>query len=187
MELAMVIQERRYKVNDFEEFLALSENRDRLFELVDGEIVQKMPTREHGIIVGNIVTEFNLYLRQNPIGRAAVEARHRPANDDENDRLPDISFVSGLDKPVERKGPALYMPDLAVEVKSPDDSNKEMRAKADYYLANGSRMVWLVYPDKRLVEVHTADDFQIHTIDDTLDGGDVLPGFKLAVRDVFRM
>lgn len=181
----MAAQTTLLTVGDFEAFLALPQNRDRRFELVNGEIVEKMPTREHGIIAGNIVTALNLYLRQNPIGRAAVEARHRPADDPHNDRLPDVSFVADPSRPIEREGAALYIPDLCVEIKSPDDTYKEMRDTADYSLAHGARLVWLVYPEKRIVEVHTPDGFDILTDGDTLSGGDVLPGFALAVRDVF--
>ncbi len=60
-----------------------------------------------------------------------------------------------------------------------------MRAKAEYYLAHGARIVWLVYPKKHLIEVCTKDDAQILDENDELDGGDVLPGFKLSVREVF--
>ena len=79
------------------------------------------------------------------------------------------------------------MPDLAVEVKSPDDSLSKLREKAAYYLANGTLLAWLVYPKKRLVIVLTPDSEEILTEDDTLDGGDVLPGFTLPVRDIFRV
>lgn len=182
----MAIQERRYTVSEFEAFIAREENKHRLFELINGEIVEKMPTREHGIIAGNGITELNIYLRQNPIGLAAVEARHRPPDDEFNDRLPDVSFVSDINRPVEREGAALYMPDLAIEIKSPTDSLKKMLELAEFYLANGTRMVWLVYPEKRIVEVVTADDRQILTEDDPLEGGDVLPGFAIPVSSLFR-
>lgn len=183
----MAIQrERLHTVKEFEAFIARPENEDRLFELIDGEIVEKMVTREHGIITGNIITDLNIFLRQNNLGLAAVEARHRPAGDDENDLLPDVSFVSDASRPVERQGPALYMPDLAVEVQSPDDSMKKMLRKAEFYLANGAKMVWLVYTRKRLIEVLTPNDRYILTEDDTLDGGDVLPGFSIPVSAVFR-
>lgn len=76
------------------------------------------------------------------------------------------------------------MPDLAVEVKSPDDSLRALRDKARYYLANGCRLVWLVLPDKQIIEVYTADK-QPLTEADTLTGGEVLPGFALPVRQVF--
>lgn len=181
----MVVQPHLTTVEEFEQFITLPAHRGRLFELIDGEIVEKLPTREHGIIAGLIVTELNIYLRQNPIGRAAVEARHRPPGDQRNDRLPDVSVVLNPERPVERHGAALYIPDLCVEIKSPDDSYREMREKADFYLLHGARLVWLVYPEKRLIEAHTPDDFEILSDSDRLDGGDVLPGLSIVVRDVF--
>lgn len=175
-----------YTVMEFEQFIAQPENADKRLELVYGEIVEKpMPTREHGIVAGNFVTDINLYLRQNPIGYAAVEARHRPPDDDENDRLPDVSFVSNMNKPVERKGAALYMPDLAIEIKSPDDSYLKMVERALFYLKHGSRMVWLAYPEKRQIEVWTLDDHFTLNENDYLEGGDVLPGFRVMVKSFF--
>jgi len=77
------------------------------------------------------------------------------------------------------------MPDLCVEIQSPDDSLKLMREKADFYLANGSRLVWLVYPSKQLIEVWTATEQAILKLEDTLTGGDVLPGFAVPVKRFF--
>lgn len=175
------------KVEAFEQFLRQLENRDRLFELIHGEIVEKMVTREHGILAANIATELNLYLRGNRIGRVAVETHHRPADSDENDRLPDVSVVCDMQRPVEREGAALSMPDLVVEIRSPDDSIKSMREKARFYLAHGSRMVGLVLPDKRLLEIYTPIEEQVLTIGDTLQGGGVLPGFATPVSHIFEM
>lgn len=77
------------------------------------------------------------------------------------------------------------MPDVAVEIQSPTDSIKKVREKADYLLANGTRMVWLVYPAKQLIEVVTLDDVEFYTIDDTISAEPILPGFTMKVRDVF--
>jgi Uma2 family endonuclease len=181
----MVVQNRLYTVDEFEAFIALPENRDRLFELINGEIVEKVPAEEHGIIVLRLGSKILAFVDMHNLGRVAVEVRHRLPGDDHNARLPDISFRSDTTMPVVKQGSIPVMPDLAVEVKSPNDSYREMREEADYYLANGSHMVWLVYPEKRLVEVHTPDEMGILTADDTLDGGDVLPGFTLAVREIF--
>jgi Uma2 family endonuclease len=183
----MVVQEQLVTVEAFEQFIARPENRDRLFELIDGEIVEKMPTRLHGVIAGILVTEINLCVRRNNLGTyAAVEARHRPANDDKNDRLPDVSYVADAGKPIEAQGAALYMPDLCVEIKSPDDTFTELRQKAAFYIANGARLVWLIYPEQRCVEVYQPNaDSMLLTERDTLTGGDVLPGFSLPVRDLF--
>jgi Uma2 family endonuclease len=76
-----------------------------------------------------------------------------------------------------KEGGVPEMPDLAVEIKSPDDSVRQMRDKAAYYLANGAEMVWLVFPAQRLVEVYTPDDeVQILVEGDVLTAGDLLPG-----------
>jgi Uma2 family endonuclease len=181
----MPIQEAEFTVEAFERYIALPENQDRLLELIDGEIVEKIPTREHGLIGAEFIIEIGLYLRGNPIGRVAFEARHRPTGDIRNDRLPDISFVSDYNRPIERVGAALYMPDLCIEIQSPDDTMKEMRAKAAFYLANGSKMVWLVYPLKQIIEVWTTTGKVTLTIEDMLTGGDVLPGFAVPVKRFF--
>jgi Uma2 family endonuclease len=180
------LERQLYNDDDFEAFLKLPENSDRLFELIDGEIVEKMTTEQHGVIAALIATFINIFLFANPIGRVAVEARHRPANakDKRNNRLPDVSFVTN-EHPMTTRGSAPYIPDLCVEIQSPDDSAKKMADKATFYLANGAKMVWLVYPSKQLVETLTLDNRELLGIEDTIDGGDVLPGFKLVVKQVF--
>lgn len=182
----MAVEKQVYTVADFENFISLPENRERLFELIDGEIVEKMVTQEHGILAATFATYLNVHVWQNPTGRVAVEARHRPINDNTNDRLPDVSFVSDLTKPVVRKGAVLFMPDLAIEIKSPDDTFKQMRATARYYIAHGVKLVWLVFPEQRVIEVYTPDDEFVLGEDEILTGGDVLPGFSLNVRDLFK-
>src|SRR5258706_11140483 len=134
----MAVRGKAITISEFEKILAAPENRERLLELIDGKIVEKGGTQEHGIIAGFFITEIGLYLRQNKIGRAGVEVRHQATGDDENDRLPDVSVTCDLDKPVTKVGAVPYMPDLAIEVKSPDDTFKGIREKARYYLAHGS-------------------------------------------------
>jgi Uma2 family endonuclease len=180
----MAAHERLMTVDEFEDFIVQPENVDRLFELINGEIVEKMPTRENGVVALNIGTEFNIYLRQNLTGLAAVEARHRPEDSTSDVRLPDVSIVLG-DKPVETRGATPYMPDVVVEVQPPDDSWRKMFERALFYLDHGTRMVILVFPRSRQVEVLTADTRLVLNEDDTLEGGDGLPGFKMAVKDIF--
>ena len=89
-------------------------------------------------------------------------------------------------QPIVGKGAVTHIADLAVEIKSPDDTYTELRSKAAYYLANGSEMVWLVYPEKLMVEVYRkGSDVDILLESDTIDGGNLLPGFALPVRDIF--
>lgn len=178
-------KEHLVSVDEFEEILELPKNSDRLLELIDGEIVEKMPTEEHGVIARNISFALTAYNRQHKLGRVGVEVRQRLPHEKLNSRMPDISF-SMAQRPLVRRGGVPEVPDLAVEIKSPSDSIRKLRAKAAYYLENGTRLVWLVYPEKRLVEAYRLDgDVEILLEGDTLDGGEVLPGFTLLVADVF--
>lgn len=182
----MAIEPKLYTIAEFERFLKEPKNEDRLFELVNGEIIEKMPTQEHGMIALNIGAEIRAYLKTNPIGRVGVEVRHRNPDDEHNDRLPDISFIADTTSPVVKEGAVQRLPDLAVEIKSPDDTYRKMRDTAAYYLANGVKLVWLIYSEKRLIEVYHADgEIEILNEDDVLDGGDVLPGFRLSLNTVF--
>jgi len=175
---------RDYTVEEFEELADSEENRERLLELIDGEIVEKVPTQEHGMVAGNIYSPLWSHVQKNPTGRVVMEVRHRVTKDRRNARIPDISYISGK-RPAVKQGSVPLMPDLAVEIKSPNNVLKKMREKVRYYLANGTKLVWLVFPDQKLIEVYSADEELILTENDTLTGRDVLPGFTLAVRDVF--
>lgn len=171
-------------IEDFETFL--QEHPDRLYELINGEIVEKVPTEEHSLIAGNIFAELRSFVKKYDLGRVAFEVRRQIPDDEHNARLPDVEFTSkNRLLPIVREGAVPQMPDLAVEIKSPSDTYIGLREKAIYYLKNGSSLVWLVYPEKQQIEIHT--DNAVHTLnmDDNLDGGDVLPNFELAVSDVF--
>jgi len=171
-------------ITEFEVFL--QEHPNGLYELINGEIVEKLPTEEPSLIAGNIFAELRTHVKANDLGRVAFEVRRRIPDDEHNARLPDVEFTS-KDRllPVVREGAVPQMPDLTVEIKSPTDTYIGLREKAIYYLKNGSQLVWLVYPDKKQVEIHTRDSVHTLYIDDTLDGGDVLPDFKLSVADMF--
>ncbi|MBC7815113.1 MAG: Uma2 family endonuclease [Burkholderiales bacterium] len=182
----MVVEKKLVTADEYEDFIALPENRNRRFELFNGEIIEMSPTMEHGISGSIINGELYSWNKVNPIGRVMTETSYQMPDDEHNAPIPDVSFIVGLDTPIVRKGNVPRMPDLAVEVKSPTNTYLEQREKAAYYIANGCRLVWLVFPAKRLIEVYRPNmDVEILTDEDTLDGYDVLPGFRLAVRDVF--
>jgi len=181
----MTVEQRLYTVDEFEAYIERPENVERRFELIHGEIVEKMPTEEHGIIVLRIGSRLFVFVQQHGLGYVAVEVRHQLPGEVHNARIPDISFIAGTDRVPVRTGAVPRMPDLAVEVQSPSQSDHLMIEKATYYLANGARMVWLVYPAKRLVEVLTGDDRHLLIEGDTIDGGSALPGFTMPVGEVF--
>lgn len=182
--------ERLYTVEEFWAFLEQPENADRKFELINGVIVEDMsPGFAHGKFTLRIGSPMMVFADQHDLGEVAVEVDHYLPPDKFNTRRPDVEFISKVR--LMAFDPSEYvplMPDLAVEVKSPSNTPDELRQKAAYYLQNGTRMVWLVFPDIQTVFVYTVDNpaGKKFGLDDTLDGGDVLPGFTLAVAAIFR-
>jgi Uma2 family endonuclease len=178
---------RTYTVEEFEQILAQPESHDRNLELIDGVIVEKnMPTEEHALIVGIFLGELYIYARAKGIGLPGPEERFRVSGDVKNTRQPDVSLRLNPDAELTTKGATVSAPDVIVEVKSPDDSFDDLRDKARYYIANGARLVILVFPRPRIVEVYRPGvPSDILTIEDTLEGYDVLPEFSLPVAKLF--
>jgi Uma2 family endonuclease len=101
-------------------------------------------------------------------------------------RLPDVGFIA-KEHLSQLPGRFEMAPDLVVEVVSPDE---DVFKKVREYIAAGTRLVWTVYPDEKTVYVfRPAEGAELRVqqfgLDDTLDGGDVLPGFTLPVREIF--
>ncbi|MEO8392304.1 MAG: Uma2 family endonuclease [Chloroflexota bacterium] len=137
-----------------------------------------------GMVIANLLFALGSYSQKNPIGRALAKASYNVENDAQFEQTPALSFIT-REKPVTNAGAAPYMPVLAVEVQSEDQSDKLLADKATYYLSHGTRMVWLVYSTKRLIEVLTPDDRELLNDEDTLSGGEVLPDFSLPVHENF--
>lgn len=163
---------------------------DTLIELVHGEIVEKMPTEAHGKLVALIAYFLVAFVRSHDIqAHVGVEVRHEVLDDPHNSLLPDVSLRFSDKRPVEA-GAVPVMPDLAVEIQSPKDRPHHMRQKAHYYLQKGTRLVWLVYPNARQVDVCTLDaranlTIQTVTPPDALTGEGLLPDFRLPLNELF--
>ena len=91
----MLVMEKAITVDEFERFLCLPEYQGRLFELINGEIVEKMLTEEHGAIVMNIGIAIGNFIKKHKLGRVGTEVRYRKLGDQHNSRQPDLSFSSG--------------------------------------------------------------------------------------------
>jgi Uma2 family endonuclease len=163
--------------------------RGHLLELVRGELVPvNPPGGEHGELAAVMAAELLAFVRPRGLGRVYVESGFVLTRRPDTVRGPDVSFVSRGREAVagRRAGFVQAAPDLAVEIWSPDNSMVKLRAKAREYLAAGTRLVWLLDPRKRVVEVHAAGTpVVMPDADDSLDGADVLPGFRLSVRALF--
>lgn len=182
----MSAHDKTYTLSDFETFT--DQHPDRRFELINGEIIEKMPTLLHSFIVGMLNYFFSHYLQQHPIGWILPEARFRVPSDKENARLPDLAFILKQEgRTLTNEGAAPYMPDLAIEVQSPRQSKDMLREKGRYYLSNGTQVVWIVFPEEKVVEVMTTDGkIEMLSIDDTLTLDTLAPGLTIPLTEVFK-
>lgn len=180
-----------YTLEEFDEFRASPDRENKLLELIHGQITEKMPSELHGEIAAWIASVLTQFVYARKLGRVGVEVSHRPVIGQYNDRMPDVSFRAA-GQPLVTQGSVPGMPDLAVEIKSSANSYESLREKAQFYLQNGSRMVWLVYPLRREIEV-CAPSNEVPGLmivkrlkaDETLGGGDVLPAFSARITDLF--
>jgi Uma2 family endonuclease len=105
-------------------------------------------------------------------------------------RRPDVAFVSyprWPERTVARTNAWNVVPDLAVEVVSPTNLAEEIDAKLTDYFAAGVRLVWVIYPDSGRVYVYDSPDrCRVLERSDELDGGEVLPGFRLPIETLFQ-
>jgi Uma2 family endonuclease len=88
-----------------------------------------------------------------------------------------------------KKKPFVLVPDLCIEVISPNDNYLDVDEKVEGYLLDGVRQVWVFNPRETSIAIHGPgiDQFKRLRADDTLDGGDVLPGFSIKVSDIFAL
>ena len=173
-----------------EEFFALPDPPDgSQLELVRGMVVtMSNPGLRHGEAQGNVYFEIKLFLKSNRLGRVFVESGLITDRKPDTVRGPDVSYYSKERLPLDKEviGWHDQAADLCVEVVSPSNTKKEMRAKIKEYFFAGVRMVWIVDPEDRSATVLRAPDEGRTLYDDaTLDGGDVLPGFACKVSDLF--
>ena len=158
-------------------------------ELIRGVLFETMPTgTSHGEIVMNLGGALRNFVRPRRLGRVvASDSGMLLEQDPDTVREPDIAFISAQRLPLHVKAPGYYegAPDLVVEVVFPSDGRREVYDKARMWLSYGVQLVWVVDPETRAIEVHRPNGSPLRlTEHDTLDGGDVLPGFSCPVRDV---
>ena len=160
-------------------------------ELIRGELTTRPPTNgEHGVSTLNIAGILRDFLKANPIGvDAGAETGFIISRNPDTVRAPDAAFIHNDRIPpggVPKKFWPLA-PDLAVEILSPSDSYSEVMEKIDEWLTAGTRLVWVIDPAKKTVGVYAPHrQPRILKSADQLDGEQVLPGFKLAVAEIFR-
>ena len=157
-------------------------------ELIRGELYPIMPAGTlHGVITSRLSAYLSFFVMENNLGEiTAAESGFKLVN--QSNVGADIGFI-GKEKLAKFGIPDSFFPtapDLAVEVISPSNSSEEISTKVEDYLSSGSRLVWIVYPKRKVVVVYR----QTNTVSflhetDELDGEDVLPDFKLPITKIF--
>ena len=178
----------RAKLMTAEELLEMPDAGFR-YELVRGELVKMAPAgRIHGKRGNRVNYSLSAHVYENDLGETYLaETGFHLETDPDHVLAPDIAFVSREREEATPDVDGFFPgpPDLAVEVVSPSDRLTEVSDKVAEWLAAGTRMVVVVNPRNRTVQAHTPDGVIELTEQDTLDGGDVVPGWRLPVADIF--
>ena len=165
---------------------------ESLYEVVDGQIQEKPPMAAISVRIASVLLGWLApFLRQEPLGRASIEMLHLLDPASGLKRRPDLAYVSYERWPESKVVPKddawPVVPDLAVEVVSPSNTASEVKRKIREYFAAGVLVVWVVYPEEILVEVYESPTSNsILDRSGTLDGGTVLPGFRLPLTVLFK-
>ncbi|HZZ79214.1 MAG TPA: Uma2 family endonuclease [Gemmataceae bacterium] len=164
---------------------------DELYEVIDGKRVR---TPAMAAFATWIACELYRHLgnfANADLGRAVTEMLfHLPAPID-RDRRPDVAFVSyqrwAKNRPIPRQGRGWdVIPNIAAEVVSPTDIEEELDDKIAEYFRAGVQLVWVVYPNQsKILAYSSPTQIKVVLRDDDLDAGELLPGFRLRLAELF--
>ena len=176
---------------DFFDWVHQPENRDRVFELVRGEVIEMPPAgKYHGFVCGNIAGILRNFASKRKQGYVCTnDAGVLVERDPDTVRGPDITFYEDDEtaETMERKYPE-QPPKLAVDVFSPHDRINVVMVKVGQLLARGVELVWVVDPEARDVTVHQQGKSPYRvTSGKELSGDEVLPDFRCKVDEFFAM
>ena len=173
-----------------DEFMELPLNL-KLYELVRGVLVEvPMTGYEHGEIETNIIRLLDRHIWPRRLGQVTPgDVMFRLEQNPDTLRQPDVAFVrtDRLPPHQQRRSYSPVVPDLAVEIRSPSNTAREIAARVADYLRTGVRLVWVVDLDTQTVTVHTPDAVPLTlSVDEEITGGQVLPAFRCPVAAFFQ-
>ncbi|MDH3600059.1 MAG: Uma2 family endonuclease [Candidatus Tectomicrobia bacterium] len=171
-----------------QDVLDIQAHEGRLCELVEWVLVEKVMGFRESCLAGALLAELRNFVRPRNLGLVTGEAGLMRLAPDLV-RIPDVAFIAWNRLPA-RRMPTESIPDVApdlvVEILSEINTPGEMQRKRRDYFASGVRLIWLVDPETRSVEVYTnADSSTPLQEGDILEGEPVLPGFTLSLRELF--
>jgi len=161
---------------------------DKRVELVRGVlVVREPPGYRHGRIAAELVFQLAKHVKAAGIGQVVVgDAGFQVTSDPDTVRGPDIAFIHAERVPdSQTRGFPLLGPDLVVEVLSPNDRPGETLAKVGDWLEAGTKLVWVIDPERRLARVYRHDGSETSiNEEEELDGEGVLPGFACPLASI---
>ena len=172
-----------------DEFLELPET-EPASEFVCGRIIPRpMPTWFHSRLASRLATYFENYFASKDEGYSNVELRHA-AHAEGRSYIPDVSVTRWEKAPPtlaeRRRGAIEVLPDLAIEIISPDDRPTRVADKLAFYLRSGVPLIWIVDPDERTVSIYMPGQAsRVLTVDDVIDARPVLSDFTLPLNLLF--
>jgi Uma2 family endonuclease len=172
-------------VEEFEKIVLLPENQDKRLEYIGGEVIEVVTNNYASEIAVNIVVAIAQHIEGKKVGFITGANGGYKVFDDRY--VPDVAFLSRARQPEpSREIFNSNAPDLAVEVMSPTDFPQDITIKVMNFLAAGT-VVWVIYTDDQEARMfESGKPVKVVTINDELDGGNVLPGFKLPLKDIFK-
>ena len=161
-----------------------------LYEIINGKVVEKSMGL-YEVHVTNLLSLFlGRFVFDNQLGNVESEMLFEFSPESRTQRRPDIAFLSYEKWPKGKRYPAgnafQLVPDLMIEVVSPTNFANEVDEKVVEYLDAGVRLVWVVFPTTSRIYIHESlKSVRVVTRFDELDGGDVLPGFRMPLSQIF--
>ncbi len=158
-------------------------------EVQPEEETKKMVSVLHGVISMRLGSRLAIYVEDHQLGFVPDASTTYNFNDGQRKRQPDVSFIACAKMPTPIEEESQVAPDLAVEVVSKNDTVYEVQAKVLQYQQAGVRLVWVLYPPSETISIYrlaTGLISQTIGVNDELDGEDVIPGFKLLVKPLFK-
>jgi len=168
---------------------------DKRTELVRGRLMVREPASyRHGVVAGRVLLRIGAWLEQDRVARGAseplgdvlaAETGFTLSRKPDTVRAPDVAYVRAERRPTRLRGFPELAPDLAVEVRSPDDSAGEVLAKVSDWLTAGTQLVWVIDPARRSAQQFAADGtVRLVSQHEELSAAPVLDGLRLSLADL---
>jgi len=182
-------REKEKKVWTAEDLLALADD-ENLYELVRGELIVMTPaSARHGKFASRLDRALGGYVEEHGLGEAyTAEPGFELEAEPLTIRAPDVAFVRRERIPPEGEPEEFWAiaPDLVIEIISPSETAQEIHEKVADYLRAGTQLLWLVYPaSQTAMEYRPPMEARRLIVEDDLDGGDVVPGFRYPLKQLF--